>query len=64
VGVLLFPGVEGLLTDAQLPTDIANRGAALGLTEGIDDLLFREFRPLINPFLSSRIAEAAILLSF
>ena len=40
VRVLLFPGVEGLLGNAQLPTDIANRGATLGLSDGIHDLLF------------------------
>ena len=36
--VLLFPGVEGGLTDTQLPTEVANRGPSLGLPDGIDDL--------------------------
>ena len=36
--VLLFPGVEGGLTDAQLPTEVANRGPTLGLPDGIEDL--------------------------
>ena len=43
VGILLFPGVEGLLRDAVLPAEIANRSAGLGLQKGVDDLLFREF---------------------
>jgi hypothetical protein len=60
VGVLLFPGVEGLLSDAELPTDIPDGGATLGLPDGIDDLLFGEFDRFIDPLLSSRTAEAAI----
>ena len=40
--VLLFPGVESGFADAELPTEVANRGSALGLPDGIDDLLFGE----------------------
>ena len=40
--VLLFPGVEGGLADAELPAEVANRGPTLGLPDGIDDLLFGE----------------------
>ncbi len=42
VRVFLFPGVEGLFGDPELPTDISNRGPTLGLPNGIHDLLFRE----------------------
>lgn len=42
VGILLLPGIEGLLGDAELPTDIPERGARLGLAESLGDLLFRE----------------------
>jgi hypothetical protein len=54
--IFLLPGVEGLLGDAILPAQIANWGAGLGLAEGIDDLLFREFRPLHRsaPFVEDR----------
>lgn len=51
--VLLFPGVEGGLADAELPTEVTNRGPTLGLPDSIADLL-----------LSSKTTEAAILLSF
>jgi hypothetical protein len=51
--VLLFSGVEGGLADAELPTEIATRGPTLGLPDSIADIL-----------LSSKTAEAAILLSF
>ena len=56
VRVLLFPGVEGGFTDAQLPTEVADRSATLGLPDGIDDLLFGECRPLhrSTPFARDR----------
>lgn len=46
VVVLLLPWIEGLLGDSELATEVADRGAGLGLPEGIDDLLFGEFRLL------------------
>lgn len=54
--VLLFPGVEGLLGDAELPTNIPDGGATLGLPEGIHDLFFGKFRPLhrSTPFVEDR----------
>jgi hypothetical protein len=61
-GILLFPGIERGVADAELSTKIADRGAALGLAEGVDDLLFGELRPLQGPLLSSETAEAASLL--
>ena len=42
MSVLLFPGVEGRVADAELPTEVADRGPTLGLSNGIDDLLFGE----------------------
>ncbi len=42
VRVLLLPGVEGRVTHPELPAEVADRGAAFGLADGIDDLLFRE----------------------
>ena len=42
VDLLLFPGVQGLLGDAELPADITDGGARFGLPEGVEDLLFRE----------------------
>ena len=42
VRVLLFPGVEGGVTDAELPAEVADGGASFGLADGIDDLLFGE----------------------
>ena len=64
VGILLFPCVEGLLGDAELPTDIPNRGATLGLPNGIHDLLFGEFRPLhrSTPFVEDRRSRHLTLL--
>ncbi len=64
VCILLFPGVEGLLGDAELPTDIPDGGATLGLPESIHDLFFGNFDRFIDPLLSWRTAEAAILFSF
>src|SRR5215467_1570567 len=46
VRVLLLPGVEGGLTDPQLPADVPDRGAALGLAQGVGHLLLGEFRAL------------------
>jgi hypothetical protein len=40
--IFRFPDVEGGLTDAELPAQVTNRGSALALPDGIDDLLFRE----------------------
>ncbi len=38
----LLPRIEGSVTDAELPAEIADRGTTLGLPDGIDDLLFGE----------------------
>ena len=40
MGVLLFSGVAGGLNHPELPAQIADRGAGLGLPDGVDDLLF------------------------
>ncbi len=40
MGVFLFPDVEGGVADTELPAQITDRGATLGLSDGIDDLLF------------------------
>jgi hypothetical protein len=42
VGILLLPRAKCLFSNAQLPTDIPDRGIALGLAEGIDDLFLRK----------------------
>jgi len=56
VRVLLLPGVEGGVTHPELSGEVADRGAAFSLADGIDDLLFREFRPLhrSTPFVEDR----------
>ena len=46
VGVFLLPGVEGGITDPELSAEVADGGPAFGLTDGLDDLLLRESRPL------------------
>jgi hypothetical protein len=42
VGVLLFPGLEDSLADAELPAEVAYRSPTLGLPDGIEDLIFGE----------------------
>src|SRR5262249_47437075 len=42
----LLPAVEGLLTDAHLAADLADRRARLGLTQGQGDLLVGELARL------------------
>lgn len=56
VGILPFPGRERDVTDAELSAEIADRGAAVGLAEGLDDLLLGELRPLHGsaPFVEDR----------
>ena len=56
VRVLLFPGIKCLLGDAELPAKVADGGTVVSLAEGIDDLLFGEFRPLhrSTPFVEDR----------
>ena len=34
VRVLLLPGIEGLLSDPELPAQVTDGGAAVGLAEG------------------------------
>src|SRR5215470_17367120 len=46
VRVLLLPGVEGGLTDPQLPAHVPDRGPALGLAQGVGHLRLGEFRAL------------------
>ena len=58
VRVLLFPDVEGGLADAELPADIAERGPALGLADGVGDLLLGESDLFIGPLLSSRTVRS------
>ena len=40
--IRLLPRIEGGVTDAELPAEIADRGTTLGLPDGLDDLLFGE----------------------
>jgi len=40
--VLLFLGAKGGVTDPELPAEVADRGAAFGLTDRVYDLFFRE----------------------
>jgi hypothetical protein len=56
MGVPLFPGIEGGVTDPELPTQIANGGAGVGLANRVHDLFLREFRPLhrSTPFVKDR----------
>ena len=56
MGVLLFPGIEGGVTDPELPAEITDGSATLGLSVRIDDLLFGKFRPLhrSTPFARDR----------
>ena len=42
VGLLLFPGVEGLLGNPKLLAEVAGGGAALGLADCVHDLFFRQ----------------------
>ena len=42
MGVFSLPGIEGGVTDPELPAEVANRGPTLGLLDGIGDLLFGE----------------------
>ena len=46
VRMLLLPGVERRLADAQRPADIANRRPSLGLAQGIGHLFLGELRAL------------------
>jgi hypothetical protein len=65
VRVLLLPGVEGGVTHPELSAEVADRGAAFRLADGIDDLLFREFRPLhrSTPFVKDRRSRHVTLVS-
>ena len=51
VGVFLFPEVERRLADAELARDVTSGRAALGLPDGVGDLLLGEFRALHGPLL-------------
>jgi hypothetical protein len=56
VRIRLLPGAEGLLGDAVLPAQIADRSVLSGLTEGIGNLFFGE-RSLLHrsaPFVGDR----------
>ena len=46
VRLLLFPSIEGRVTHPELPAEVADGGAGVGLSDGVDDLLLRKFRPL------------------
>lgn len=45
MGVLPFPGVQGLFGNLELPTDLLNQGTSLDLPHGIHCVLFGESRP-------------------
>jgi len=62
--VPLLPGVEGGLGHTELPTEITDRRARLGLTEGVDNLLFGKLRPLHGsaPFARDRRSRHPTLL--
>jgi hypothetical protein len=65
MGVLLFPRVEGGVTHPELPAEITDRGAAVSLTDRVDDLLLGEFRPLhqSTPFARDRRSRQCTLVS-
>ena len=42
VRVLLLPGIDGGVTHPELSAQIADGGAGVGLSDGVDDLLLRE----------------------
>ena len=42
MGVFLFLGVEGGITDPELPAQVADGSAGFGLADRVHDLLFRE----------------------
>ena len=56
VRVCLLPGVDGGGTPPERSAEVADRGAAFSLPDGLDDLLFRECRPLhrSTPFVEDR----------
>jgi hypothetical protein len=37
MGVFLLPGIEGCVTDAELPTEITDGSAGFGLSDRIHD---------------------------
>jgi hypothetical protein len=65
VRILLLPGVEGGVTHSELSAEVADRGAAFSLANGIDDLLFRELRSLhrSTPFVEDRRSRQCTLVS-
>ena len=42
MGVVLLPGIEGRVTDAELPTEITDGSGGFGLPDRLHDLLLRE----------------------
>jgi hypothetical protein len=47
--VLLLPGVKGRVTHPELSAKVADWGAAFRLSDRVDNLFLREFRPLHGP---------------
>src|SRR5215467_4329582 len=62
VRVLLLPGIEGGLTDPQLPADVPDRGTALGPAQGVGPRSSENFERFIGPVLSGWTVEGASLL--
>ena len=66
MSVLLSPGVERRVPHPELPAEVADGSAGVGLAEGIDDLfLARQYidRSMV-PILFCGTSEAAGLLRF
>ena len=42
IGVFLLPGIEGRVTDTELPTEITDGSAGFGLPDRVHDLRIRE----------------------